>query len=60
MSKSVVYSEKAPEPIGPYSQGIKAGNMLFVSGQIAIQKRFGKDGDGQHRRRNGAGDVKHR
>ncbi|MBA4054673.1 MAG: deaminase, partial [Marivirga sp.] len=35
MSKSVVYSENAPEPIGPYSQAIQAANMLFVSGQIA-------------------------
>jgi 2-iminobutanoate/2-iminopropanoate deaminase len=42
MSKSVVYSENAPEPIGPYSQAIQAGNMLFVSGQIAIQKTTGK------------------
>ena len=42
MSKSVVYSENAPEPIGPYSQAIQAGNMLFVSGQIAIQKSSGK------------------
>jgi 2-iminobutanoate/2-iminopropanoate deaminase len=42
MSKSVVYSENAPEPIGPYSQAIQAGNMLFVSGQIAIQRSTGK------------------
>lgn len=42
MAKSVVYSETAPEPIGPYSQAIQAGNMLFVSGQIAIQKSSGK------------------
>jgi 2-iminobutanoate/2-iminopropanoate deaminase len=42
MSKSVVYSDQAPEPIGPYSQAISAGNMLFVSGQIAIQKSSGK------------------
>jgi len=41
MSKSVVYSENAPEPIGPYSQAILAGNILFVSGQIAIQKATG-------------------
>ena len=38
MSKSIVYSAKAPEPIGPYSQAVKSGNMLFISGQIAIQK----------------------
>ncbi|GCC52547.1 RidA family protein [Chryseotalea sanaruensis] len=42
MSKTVIYSSNAPEPIGPYSQAIQAGNMLFVSGQIAIQKSTGK------------------
>lgn len=42
MSKNVVYSGSAPEPIGPYSQAIQAGNMLFISGQIAIQKPTGK------------------
>mgnify|MGYP006364400275 FL=1 len=42
MSKSVVYPENAPEPIGPYSQAIQAGNILFVSGQIAIQRTTGK------------------
>jgi len=42
MLKSVVYSDNAPEPIGPYSQAIQAGNMLFMSGQIAIQKSSGK------------------
>lgn len=42
MAKSVVYSADAPEPIGPYSQAIQAGNMLFISGQIAIQKSTGK------------------
>jgi 2-iminobutanoate/2-iminopropanoate deaminase len=41
MSKTVIYSPQAPEPIGPYSQAIQAGNMLFVSGQIAIQKSSG-------------------
>ena len=39
--KKVVYSPAAPEPIGPYSQGILAGNILFVSGQIAIQQSSG-------------------
>lgn len=41
MSKSVVYSEHAPEPIGPYSQAIQTGNLLFVSGQIALQRTTG-------------------
>ena len=38
MSKNVVYSADAPEPIGPYSQGILAGKFLFVSGQIGFDK----------------------
>lgn len=41
MSKTVIYSDKAPEPIGPYSQAIQHGNMVFVSGQIAIQRSSG-------------------
>ena len=41
MSKKIVYSEKAPAPIGPYSQAVLAGNILFVSGQIAIQQATG-------------------
>lgn len=42
MSKKIIYSPEAPEPIGPYSQAVQAGNMLFISGQIAIQKSSGK------------------
>lgn len=34
--KSIIQTDKAPAPIGPYSQAVHAGNMLFVSGQIAI------------------------
>lgn len=41
MSKTVIYSNQAPEPIGPYSQAIQAGNLLFVSGQIAIDRNSG-------------------
>lgn len=41
MSKKIIYSPQAPEPIGPYSQAVQAGNMLFVSGQIAIQRSSG-------------------
>jgi 2-iminobutanoate/2-iminopropanoate deaminase len=42
MAKEVIYSSNAPEPIGPYSQAIQAGNMLFVSGQVAIDKASGQ------------------
>ncbi len=31
-----VYTEKAPEALGPYTQAIVSGNMVFTSGQIAI------------------------
>jgi 2-iminobutanoate/2-iminopropanoate deaminase len=41
MANNIVYSPQAPDPIGPYSQAILAGKMLFVSGQIAIQKSSG-------------------
>lgn len=32
----VINTSSAPAPIGPYSQAIKAGNQLYISGQIAI------------------------
>lgn len=36
MNKTIIISEKAPAPIGPYSQAVKVGGLLFLSGQIAI------------------------
>jgi len=36
MEKSIVNTSKAPEPIGPYSQAVKAGGFLFLSGQVAL------------------------
>jgi 2-iminobutanoate/2-iminopropanoate deaminase len=41
MSKIVIQTNNAPAPIGPYSQAVKAGNLLFVSGQIAIDAATG-------------------
>lgn len=40
MSK-VIYTKNAPDAIGPYSQGIITGNLLFTSGQIAINPTTG-------------------
>lgn len=37
-----VLSEKAPSPIGPYSQAIKVGNMVYCSGQIPLDPSSGK------------------
>jgi 2-iminobutanoate/2-iminopropanoate deaminase len=34
--KKTIESASAPKPIGPYSQAVLAGNLLFMSGQIAI------------------------
>ena len=42
MSKSIIFSAKAPAPIGPYSQAVKEGNTLYVSGQIPINAENGK------------------
>ena len=36
MSKQIINTEKAPTPIGPYNQSVKAGGLLFISGQIPI------------------------
>jgi 2-iminobutanoate/2-iminopropanoate deaminase len=41
MEKRIVSTPDAPEPIGPYSQAIEAGNMLFISGQVAINPKTG-------------------
>jgi 2-iminobutanoate/2-iminopropanoate deaminase len=40
--KSIIYTDKAPEPIGPYSQAVQTGNMLFISGQIPINPESGE------------------
>jgi len=37
-----IASEKAPKAIGPYSQAVRAGNMVFLSGQIPLDPRSGE------------------
>lgn len=41
MSREIVFSKNAPAPIGPYSQAVKVGNVLYVSGQIALDADTG-------------------
>ena len=41
MTKEIIFTEKAPKAIGPYSQAVKAGGFLFVSGQIPINPESG-------------------
>lgn len=40
--KEIINTDKAPEAIGPYSQAVKAGNFVFLSGQIALVPTTGK------------------
>ncbi|WP_278035840.1 RidA family protein [Flavobacterium nitratireducens] len=39
--KKIIFTEKAPAPIGPYNQAVLVGNMLYTSGQIAINPEDG-------------------
>jgi len=36
MMKKIIKTDKAPAPIGPYNQAVLTGNMLYISGQIAL------------------------
>ena len=42
MSLKVLNTEKAPGAIGPYSQGIQAGNLIFTSGQLPLNQTTGE------------------
>jgi len=42
MKKKIIQSDQAPAPIGPYSQAVIAGNMIYVSGQIALHPVTGE------------------
>ena len=42
MSKSIVFTEKAPAAIGPYSQGNKIGQLIFTSGQLPLNPETGE------------------
>lgn len=40
--KQIIFTDKAPAPIGPYSQAILSGNTLYTSGQIALNPGNGE------------------
>jgi 2-iminobutanoate/2-iminopropanoate deaminase len=42
MGKQIINTDKAPAPIGPYNQSVKANGFLFISGQIAIVPATGE------------------
>ena len=37
MPKQIIRTDKAPQPIGPYSQAVKIDNLVFLSGQVAMK-----------------------
>jgi 2-iminobutanoate/2-iminopropanoate deaminase len=37
--KDIVTTDRGPKPIGPYSQGVKANGMLYLSGQVALDPK---------------------
>jgi 2-iminobutanoate/2-iminopropanoate deaminase len=41
MEKKIIDTPQAPSPIGPYNQAVQAGNLLFISGQVAINPATG-------------------
>ena len=41
MKKEIISTENAPQAIGPYSQAVKAGNLMFISGQIPLDPKTG-------------------
>lgn len=41
MEKKIIRTANAPAPIGPYNQAVQLGNLLFVSGQIALDPKDG-------------------
>lgn len=53
MSKKIIFTTAAPSPIGPYSQAVMVGDLLFVSGQISIDPANGNlvIGDIEHETR---------
>lgn len=42
MSKQIIKTDKAPAPIGPYNQAVKANGMVFLSGQVAFDPQTGE------------------
>src|SRR5690242_11172972 len=42
MTKTIISTDQAPQAIGPYSQGIRAGNLHFFSGQIPLLPATGQ------------------
>ncbi len=42
MAKEIINTSNAPAPIGPYNQAVMTGNLLFISGQVALKPGTGE------------------
>ncbi len=42
MSLKILHTDQAPKAVGPYSQAVKAGNFIYLSGQLALDPAVGK------------------
>ena len=42
----MIFTEKAPQPVGPYSQAVEANGMLFIAGQVPLDPATGKLAEG--------------
>ncbi|MFN8253400.1 MAG: RidA family protein [Ferruginibacter sp.] len=42
MAKKIIHTDNAPAPIGPYNQAVQTGNLLFISGQVALKPGSGE------------------
>jgi len=51
--KRVIFTEKAPKPVGPYSQAIEINGTLFIAGQVPLNPETGKLADGGIREQTG-------
>lgn len=40
--RKIIHTEQAPAAVGPYSQAVRAGNLLFISGQLGVDMATGK------------------
>ena len=42
MNRDILYTNVAPAPVGPYSQGVRAGDFIFTAGQVGLDPATGK------------------
>ena len=59
MAKEILHTDRAPQAIGPYSQGVRAGGFVFFSGQIPLDPVTGQITGARYRRADGTGDGKY-